>query len=170
MDTLTEFLKEVSMEVAIALMLGLVALFRRRIFDFYVLLKEWYYSWPKHFKGVSGSIEFPEPSSIIIRTIVAKGSCSGMKKDASLWIFVEIEGSVWPKSQVNQLNENKWSVDFAEDGIPVGRSFKILLVYANSFGTKLVNKYLTDCSQSGHYPGKRSFLGTEILDKVIVKF
>lgn len=113
---------------------------------------------------VKGSIENPSPNQETERKISCSGLATNLKRDMNLWVIVEVENLMWPKSKVIADKDGKWSTTIFEDGTP--DEFSIELFVMNSAGDKRIRRWLEYVSRTGNYPGLPGIPGARRIARI----
>lgn len=115
---------------------------------------------------LEASFEEPRRKSTVTRTIVCRGTASGIPKDMHLWLAVEANGFVWPKEGevLVDKNSSRWAATIFEDGATA--SFDVSLLLANPDGHKFIRDWLEAGIQKGEYAEMKGIPGTQRIARV----
>jgi hypothetical protein len=114
---------------------------------------------------VTGAIRAPRRNGKVGRTITCSGVVSGMRRELSLWLAVEVGDRVWPKeAAVTPDRQGKWRATIFEDGAT--KTFAISLFAADGATDRRLRRWLESGRQAGSYGELRSLPGTRRLDRV----
>jgi hypothetical protein len=114
---------------------------------------------------VRGDIKRPVPNEEIGDTFVASGSAKGLQQGLHLWLAIEIEGRIWPKEGVLQVEDDgSWTATVFEEG--TAEYVSLSLFAANDDGHEYLRSWLRSSDQTGDYTELRRTPGMRRLWRV----
>jgi hypothetical protein len=114
---------------------------------------------------VRGDIKRPAPNEEIGDTFVASGSAKGLQQGLHLWLAIEIEGRIWPKEGVLQVEDDgSWTSTVFEEGS--AEYVSLSLFAANDDGNEYLRSWLRASDLTGDYSELRRTVGMRRLWRV----
>lgn len=118
------------------------------------------------------SITFTEPQdeSVQISPVSLTGTSKNLTQNSHFWVVVNPHGSNgwWPQTREIMIKPNgKWS-GVALLGGDKGQKFDIHFILADNQAHNEFNEYLSECTESGKYPGKPLPSGSNSLGYITI--
>ncbi len=104
-----------------------------------------------------GKIDIPRNNASVSRRFHAEGSVNNLPAGQHLFLVVEIDGLMWPKSEA-QIKNASWKCEVHEGGEPPGGRFTLSLFLVGATGYEAINGWLDRGKMTQDYPGLENLI------------